>query len=383
MRERWAAAKKDSSHSSKPPSSDIVKPDTQPPIPEGQEKRHIGGQPGHVAHFRDLFEGLDIHENVEHPLDACPNGGGGVHRNGTIVMRKQQVEIVLPKLFVTEHLFPEYWCDSCGKSCRAQLPTEVERGGMAGPTLTTLVAYLKGCCHASFSTIRLFLRDVCGLTISRGNLVKIINRVATTLNAPYEELEKRLPEQDRLNVDETGHPENGKLLWTWCLKADLFTVFHISPSRGSDVLIELLGQEFDGMLGCDYFSAYRKFMRVVHIEVQFCLAHLIRDVKFLCGLPDIRDKAYGVGLSLGLKRLFEVIHRRDQMTDVQFQMLAVESARFFFVLRCGNGHGLIQHDAAEALADFFGIILGQFDAQVVAAELFGGRQRRAASGERV
>lgn len=319
LRERWAAAKKDSSNSSKPPSSDIVKPDTKPPIPEGQEKRHIGGQPGHVAHFRDLFEGLDIHENVEHPLDACPNCGGGVHRNGTIVMRKQQVEIVLPKLFVTEHQFPEYWCDICGKSCRAPLPTEVERGGMAGPTLTTLVAYLKGCCHASFSTIRLFLRDVCGLTISRGNLVKIINRVATTLNAPYEELEKRLPEQDRLNVDETGHPENGKLLWTWCLKADLFTVFHISPSRGSDVLIELLGQEFDGMLGCDYFSAYRKFMRVVHIEVQFCLAHLIRDVKFLCGLPDIRDKAYGVGLSLGLKRLFEVIHRRDQMTDVQFQ----------------------------------------------------------------
>ncbi len=45
----------------------------------------------------------------------------------------------------------------------------------------------------------------------------------------------------------------GKRLWTWCFCASLFTVFKISPSRGSQVLIEVLGGEFDGVLGCDYF----------------------------------------------------------------------------------------------------------------------------------
>ena len=40
------------------------------------------------------------------------------------------------------------------------------------------------------------------------------------------------------------------------------------------------------------------------------------------------------------------------------KMLAVESARFFFVLRFGNGHGLIRHDAVEALAHPLRIILG-------------------------
>ena len=35
-------------------------------------------------------------------------------------------------------------------------------GGLVGPRLTTLVAYLKGFCHASFSTVRMFLRDVVG-----------------------------------------------------------------------------------------------------------------------------------------------------------------------------------------------------------------------------
>ena len=36
--------------------------------------------------------------------------------------------------------------------------------------LTTLIAYLKGVCHASFSTIRKFIRDMSRLTISRGQL---------------------------------------------------------------------------------------------------------------------------------------------------------------------------------------------------------------------
>ena len=35
------------------------------------------------------------------------------------------------------------------------------------------------------------------------------------------------------------------------------------------------------MLGCDYFSAYRKYMGECDVLLQFCLAHLIRDVQFL------------------------------------------------------------------------------------------------------
>src|SRR5918997_1944652 len=49
--QQLAAARKDSSTSSKPPSSDIVKPPKSPP-PEGQDRRRIGGQPGHPQHRR-------------------------------------------------------------------------------------------------------------------------------------------------------------------------------------------------------------------------------------------------------------------------------------------------------------------------------------------
>jgi len=77
----------------------------------------------------------------------------------------------------------------------APLPTGIERGGLIGPTLTTWIAYLKGVCHASFSTIRKFLRDVVRVTISRGELARIIGKVSQTWDRPYEELLEDLPAQ--------------------------------------------------------------------------------------------------------------------------------------------------------------------------------------------
>ena len=39
-----------------------------------------------------------------------------------------------------------------------------------------------------------------------------------------------LPEQARLNVDETGHKRNGQRHWTWCFRAGLYTLFKIDPT---------------------------------------------------------------------------------------------------------------------------------------------------------
>ncbi|MSR56501.1 MAG: hypothetical protein EXS05_02370 [Planctomycetaceae bacterium] len=137
-----------------------------------------------------------------------------------------------------------------------------------------------------------------------------------------------LPKEGRLNVDETGHKENGQRLWTWCFRACLYTVYKISPSRGSDVLIEVLGKEFNGLLGCDYFSAYRKFMRLnENVLLQFCPAHLIRDVKFLVEHPDPKNQAYGKRLLADLRKLFGVIHRRDSYATPQTFCRSLEKAR--------------------------------------------------------
>ena len=164
---------------------------------------------------------------------------------------------------------------------------------MAGPRLTALIGYMKGVCHASFSTIRKYLRDVMGVTISRGQLRKIVGKVAQALEQPWLELLRNLPEEPILNVDETGHKDNGDLFWTWCFRARDYTLFKIADVRGSKILLEILGEDFSGVMGCDYFSAYRKYMKDCHVLVQFCLAHLIRDLQFLSTYPEKQTKAYG------------------------------------------------------------------------------------------
>jgi len=128
----------------------------------------------------------------------------------------QQVDIVAVPLEIHEHRSHPGWCPHCGKTRYAPLPLSIERGGLAGPRLTTVIAYLKGVCHASFSTIRKFVRDVIGLTISRGQSAKIIAKVSRALEQPYEELLRDLPDQDRLNVDETGHKQNGQAQTNHC-----------------------------------------------------------------------------------------------------------------------------------------------------------------------
>ena len=150
--------------------------------------------------------------------------------------------------------------------------------------------------------------------------------MSRALERPYEESFQDLPDQERLNVDETGHKQNGQRQWTWCFRAALYTLFKIDPTRSADVLIDVLGTEFDGVVGCDYFSAYRRYHREFGVVLQFCLAHLIRDVKFLATLPDPRDRAYGQRLTQGLRQLFGVIHRREALTTADYQS-RLEAAR--------------------------------------------------------
>jgi len=150
-----------------------------------------------------------------------------------------------------------------------------------------------------------------------------------------------LPGEAIINADETGHKCNGDLWWTWCFRAELYTLYHIDPHRSADVLMDILGKEFKGILGCDYFSAYRRYLRECGVILQFCLAHLIRDVKFLTTLPDVRDRCYGEDLRAALKELFEVFHQREQLDPGVFQPL-LQAARDR-VLRVGLAGPATQH----------------------------------------
>lgn len=313
LRAELAKLRKDSSTSSKPPSSDIVKP-PKPPAPNGTAKRKRGGQPGHPRHERPAFPPDQVDAVHDYTLEVCPDCAcPNLQPSNREPLIFQQAEAVAKPFRVEEHRAHAYICPRCEKILYAPLPEDVKKAGLFGPRLTAQVAYLKGAGHLSYSTAQRYLRDVMGLEVSRGFLAKVIRKVTGALKDPYAELLDLLAEEAVLNVDETGHKENGDRMWTWCFRAQDFTLFKIDPSRGTQVLFDVLGEEFSGVLGCDYYGAYRKFMRVLDLRVQFCLAHLIRDLKFLTTLPDRQTAEYGKRLIEEMRALFHIIHRREKM----------------------------------------------------------------------
>lgn len=323
LTQKLAAAKKHSGNSSKPPSSDIVNADNDDKgkqKPKNKGRRPIGGQKGHRKHERSPFSPEQIDDHVPHRLDRCPLNPS--HRIVQLQEAKrsiQQIELVEKPFRILEHTAYSIWCEDCGCQHHAPLPEEVFNAGLFGPRLSALTVYLKSRLHGSYSGVRDFLEDVVGVRVSRGYVAKLLYKASCAFEQPYQELIDLLPLQSKLNIDETGHKENGQRFWTWCFRAKTFTVFKIDPSRSSEVLMRTLGEQFKGILGCDYYSAYRKYARQCSVLVQFCLAHLIRDVKYLCEFPDPQVQRYGRKLLEQIRNLFSVLHRRDELDEVSFR----------------------------------------------------------------
>ena len=79
-----------------------------------------------------------------------------------------------------------------------------------------------------------------------------------------------LADEKQLNVDETGHKQNRLRMWGPGALCQLYTLFKIDPTpEATDVSIKVLGREFDGVLGCDYFSSYRSYMDRFDVMIQF------------------------------------------------------------------------------------------------------------------
>ena len=309
LEEEMARLKKDSGNSSKPPSSDLVKP--MRVLRRRGSKRRRGGQPGHRKFSRPPFTPQQVDKVIPYELSK-EQAKGLEPLNEWLVI--QQVELPKKMFRVIEQRARKYRDPATGRIIIAPLPATVRKGGLAGPKLTALMAFLKGGGHCSFSTIRRYCREVLGLTLLRGMLSKRIQKAAQALQPPYEPLRARLPHEPHLGADETGHHDHGKLHWTWCFQTPAYSVFHIDRSRGSKVLRKRLGTSYAGILGCDYFSAYRKYVRLGGGRAQYCLAHLIREIRFLTQHPVRKLARWGRVLLKQMKKLFKTLHHQGDTT---------------------------------------------------------------------
>ena len=175
-----ARLKRNSSTSSKPPSSDIVKP-PKLSLLDRRRKRSMGGQPGHAKHTRMPFGPEEVDQIVEYELKAADADGLQPLKQWHVV---QQVELVEKPFVVTEHRARQYQERRTGEIITAPLPPEVEAAGLVGLRLSAAIAFQKAACHMSYSTIQNFWQDLTGLHLCRGQLVKVVqknSRACTTL----------------------------------------------------------------------------------------------------------------------------------------------------------------------------------------------------------
>ena len=327
-----AKANKDSATSSKPPSSDIVKPKKRGKKPGRRKKPKRGAQPGHQQHLRELLPPERVDETIEHEIKDDDVQRLGLTPTGDFEII-QHIELPDTPVHVTEHRLTIYQ-DTAGHLYLPDCPEL--KGPIFGPRLLATIGWLKSVGHLSYSAIEAWMEDILQVPVSRGYLAKLCTRtISASLARAYEELVESIPQQEQLGSDETSIKDNGKKHWIWCITAATFSVFHIAASRSREVLEKLVGPEFAGYLNLDYFSANCSFAWNNWIKAQYCWAHLIRDIRFLAQKhPDKKTRAWAEQLLDRSRRLFSAWHRRDEMTAEGFhRSMLIHRDRFLELVR--------------------------------------------------
>jgi transposase len=304
LKEEIARLKKNSSNSSKPPSSDIINPQ---PTNNKKKKRKIGGQIGHPKYNRALFEADEIDRTVIHKISVEE-----IRRRGLIVLNKtesvlQQIDLPAKLYTVVDH-HVQLYVDPNGEIVKAKLPKDIRKTGLFSVKMIAFTGYLKARGHMSYSTLQSLFNDIMDLDVSQGFLAKICTqKLSPALQPAYTEVGQFIRNAPVVGTDETGHKNPAyKSAWTWCQQTPQAVFFHISNSRASQVLLDILGRDYSGVIICDYYSANKKFIRLSNALVQYCWAHLIRDIKFLLTLSHKTLKRWAEVLLAVLRKIFKL-----------------------------------------------------------------------------
>ena len=280
LERQLAGRKKNSTNSSKPPSSDgpAAAPRAKPA--RCRNRRKPGGQPGHAGKHRRLVPPERVDQVIPVLPTDCRHCGHLLPRElpqaatAEKVHRYQVTELPPMRAHITEYQCHRVACPNCQQTTRAELPVAV-RGSLFGPRLAGLVAYLTVGLRMPRRGVEQLLATALGIEISLGSTQKLVEESSEALAETCQELERQLPREPVLNSDETGWRSMGERRWLWALVANSFVFFTVATTRSSTVLIHLLGTVFAGILCSDRFGAYLKYHKG---HAQFCWAHLKRDV---------------------------------------------------------------------------------------------------------
>ncbi len=212
---------------------------------------------------------------VEHLIKHCPvcaSALGGV----SVARRRQVIELPPPpQIEVTEHVVYHGWCSHCGAWREAPIDVsgQVVGQGRFGVKVASLITYLRTVMRLPVRQIQAYLVSLHGLKISSGQIIGLAQRAAAQMEPELADLKGQIRASPAVQADETGWREDGINGYVWCACTPQLRYYEYHHSRGSEVVKALLGKDFEGVLGSDFYASYNIYQGL-H---QRCWVHLLRD----------------------------------------------------------------------------------------------------------
>jgi transposase len=213
---------------------------------------------------------------VEHRIVTCP--ACHLRLGGISLARYREVIDVPPPpmVEVTEHRIYKGWCSGCQKWHEAPVDfgEQVIGQGRIGVRLASMIAYLRTVMRLPLRQLREVLRTLHGFEVSVGELVELLHRIKAYAQPMLDGLKAEIRASPAVQADETGWREDGSNGYIWSASTPTIRYYEYHHSRGGEVVKQLIGENYQGVLGSDFYAGYNSH----HGLHQRCWVHFLRDV---------------------------------------------------------------------------------------------------------
>jgi transposase len=247
----------------------------KPGSPEEKRQRKGGATVGHKGHGRKVPAEPDLTERVTLP-PQCPHCGAAVPCES---VHERTVQDIVPQRTVSRRILVENGhCSGCGKAVETVVSGVFPRAKYSNLFLATLAHQ----CYVGGRT----QGDVCREAhIGSGAFNHAMHALAERLEPCLKPLHERFLLDPVRFADETSWREDGANRYAWLLSTLSVSIFLVGRSRATDVPMELFqalprdGRRAEGVLVVDRYVVYPR----LPVALQYCYAHLKRDVEQLAG----------------------------------------------------------------------------------------------------
>ena len=238
-----------------------------------QESKKLGPPVGHKGTSRKKPEKVD--RTVVLKLDACPYCDGEISELEQT--RERYTEDIVPlTLFVTRYIIKQGYCKKGGKIVYPEVPEVIDNCHF-GLHFLLYITYLRYVMNLPDNKITTLLNDIYDAKVSEGTIVEYLKRAAQIFGDEYERIKEQMKELKNCHYDDTGQRVNGMNRWLWIFISNEVMLYYTSKSRSKKVVVEILGDDYDGVTVQDFYPSYDKAPGLK----QKCWSHLITDARDL------------------------------------------------------------------------------------------------------